>query len=149
MNIEELKDKLNGVYDFDEAKDCQKVITMLLRDLVGANKRAEHAVTQMKMLAMMVVRGRQNARKKAEDIIRVTPRLSSGEVMEEMERMSREMESANGLTDEQLVNDVLRHVWGDLDFTGRPSAVLEEMICRYKKMAGIEKDNAVTGDVVS
>ena len=140
MNFDNLKDKLKYVYDFDKPDDCQKVMEMLLRDLSGANKRAEQAATQLKLLASMVVRNRPDVREKAESILKGSSKCSEEDVMDALSRLSRETESAGKLSDQKLTDEVFQYVWGELDITGRPSALVEEIIHRFKELAGIKEE---------
>ena len=136
MTLEELQERLQGTYDLRDLVDCQSVIRMLLRDLDAANSRAERASTDLKSLAFMVNRGNPKAADKAERIIAGAPKRSDAEVMECLLAMSKELEHADALSDEDLTTEVFREVWGNLSFDGRPSAVLEELLLRFKKLTG-------------
>ncbi len=48
-------------------------------------------------------------------------------------RMSDEVNRAQTLTDEQLVDEVFEKLWGELNMDSRESALLEELIDRFKK----------------
>jgi len=147
MDIEALQAKIEGTHDLNDLHDCHAVIQMLLRDLNIANERTFRARTDLKLLAMMVRKGDGSAEKKAEDVISAMPKRPVGEVMEGLQRMADELSRAENLTDVDLTDEVFREVWGNLDFDGRPSAVLEELILRSKRLTGQPvKDEESDGD---
>jgi hypothetical protein len=138
MTLEQLAAKLEGTYDLTDLADCQSVIRMLLRNLDAANARAERANTDLKSLAFQVHRGNDDkAHEKAEAILAGCKR-PAGEVMAGLMKMSDEMGRASDLNDTDLTTEVFKEVWGELTIDGRPSAVLEEMIHRFKVMTGQE-----------
>ena len=69
-------------------------------------------------------------------------------MFEALTRMSEAMGDAGNLSDDKLVDEIFQQVWGELEITERPSALLEEMIRRFKTLAGIEEEAGV-GDKVS
>jgi len=142
MTIEQLQEKLEGTYDLNDLADCQSVIRMLLRDLDMANARAQRAATDLKSLSFMVNTGNPKASEKAEDVLAGMPKRSGERVMDTLRRMSSEISRAEDLPNEQLTDEVFREVWGNLDFDGRPSAVLEEMIHRFKRLTGQPVDDS-------
>lgn len=84
----------------------------------------------------MVHRGNAKADEKAEQILAGMPKRPGEDVMKSLMRMANEMSRAEDLEDKDLTNEVFREVWGVLDMDGRPSAVLEEMIRRFKEHTG-------------
>lgn len=132
MNIDQLEEKLGGTFDLKDVGDCRKVIKTLLRDLELASKRSEKMATERRMLAFMVSRNKSSAKKKADEILKGSPKKTGSELLGFLSRMSQEADFAKGLDDKQLVEEVLRTVWGDLDMDGRASAVMEELIERFK-----------------
>lgn len=136
MKIEELQEKLQGTYDLTDLADCQSVIRMLLRDLDMANARAQRTGTDLKALAFMVDRKDPKALDRAGQILAGVPKCPGEEVIQTLMRMSDEITRAEELGDKDLTAEVFREVWGNLDFDGRGSAVLEEMIRRFKKHTG-------------
>jgi hypothetical protein len=109
---------------------------MLLRDLDLANARSQRIGTDLKMLACMVSKGNSKAIEKAEQIIAGVPKRPGEEAMNGILRMADEITRAEDLQDKELTSEVFREVWGDLDYDSRGSAVLEEMIRRFKKHTG-------------
>ena len=136
MDIKKLQEKLEGVTDFDNPEDCKRIIEMLLRDLERANGRAEGNATRLKMLAYLVSKNKSKAKEKAEEILSGVQK-SKVEVWDMLMGMSNEMGRAESLDDRELLDDVHGNVWGELPMDSRESAVLEELIRRYKKKAGI------------
>jgi hypothetical protein len=59
-------------------------------------------------------------------------------VMGFLETMSKEMGHAGGLTDEQLIDEIFEKIWGELDMSSPESALLEELILRFKKAADVD-----------
>ena len=59
-------------------------------------------------------------------------------VMDFLETMSEEMGHAGGLSDEQLVDEIFEKIWGGLDMSSPESALLEELILRFKKVADVD-----------
>lgn len=54
MNIQELQDRLQGVYDFTKVADCHAVISMLLRDLhIERSRNVKNKPDMMNFLKMM------------------------------------------------------------------------------------------------
>jgi len=48
-------------------------------------------------------------------------------------RMADEMSRAESMDDSELLDEVMNTVWGDLDADSHESAVLEELIHRFKE----------------
>jgi len=145
MRMEELKEKLEGVYNFDNPEHCQKVIEMLLRDLERANKSLADTQTQLKMLAYLTAANKGRAIEKANDILSGVPRKTKVEVWDMLVGMTNEMHRAKGLDDEELLDEVTSGIWSDLHMDSRESAVLEELLRRYRDKAGVE--NAIPDKV--
>jgi hypothetical protein len=136
MEIKDLQDKLQGVYDLTEAVDCQSVIRMLLRDLDTEKQKAEFAGNSARMLAEKVRTGDPDANSLAEKIIQNAPKKKYS-VMDFMQRMCDSMNTAEALSDEQLVDESI-HIWAEYDMDSKESSVLDELIHRFKRLAGIK-----------
>ena len=64
-NIEELQERLDGVYDLNQADDCRKMIGVLLRSIREKERLGQQLQNQLKTLALMVVNENPEARDKA------------------------------------------------------------------------------------
>jgi hypothetical protein len=136
VNINDLQSRLDGTYDLSDPVDCKAVIKMLLRDLDIANARSQKSLADLRSLSFMINVGNPKASEKAVSVLSGSDKRTGDNVVDVLLRMSGEMSRAEELTDKDLTDEVLREVWGNLDFDGRPSAVLEEMIQRFKKYTG-------------
>jgi len=130
MTIEELREKLEGVYDLGNALDCEAVIRMLLRDLDGANRRAETATDKLKVLAFMVSQGKPETRERAQEILAGSGKKE--EVWDFLMEMCEEIRRAEAMSAEDLGEDVLNRVWSEMDMQTRESAILAELIRRFR-----------------
>ena len=52
--------------------------------------------------------------------------------------MSTEMNRAEALGNSELLDEVLSTVWGDLEMNSRESAILEELVRRFKDKAEVD-----------
>ena len=137
MTVKELQKKLKGHYDLTNAVDCQSVIRMLLVDLERAKKRADAAFSELRMLALLVSREKPTAKSMAGEVLEGIPMESAAKVMDAILAMCGEIKRAKALKDQEVADEVFRHVWGDLEMHSRGSAVLEELVLRFKKQAGL------------
>ena len=80
----------------------------------------------------LVVNNKPNASEKAHEVLSGMPKKSQAEVWSTLMGMSGEMQRAEGLDSGELVSEVMDTVWGDLPMHSRESAVLEELIQRFK-----------------
>jgi hypothetical protein len=134
--IEQLQEKLDGVYDLTQAEDCRKVIEVLLRSISETKANGQQMQDQLKMLALMVVNGNPEARDKAREAL-ATQGKSKAEVVEFLMSMARTMDQATALSTKELVTEVTDTVWASLSMESRESAVLGELIYRMKKFTGL------------
>jgi len=133
MNIGELEKRLEGTHNFSDIKDCHSVIKMLLRDLDIARKGEDKKEKGLKTLALAVRHNPVESEELAEQALSKHKNVPKN-ILSFLKGMSEEMIQAENLSDEVLTDNVLKDVWGDLDLNGRPSAVLEEMIRRFRKL---------------
>ena len=142
MTIEELQKRLSTTHDLNNLKDCQEIIASFLRVLELQSQNKEQVSRELKKLAFKVKHNLDQALDQADDILKGAS-LPANETMRLLEQMSTEMVRAGDLDDLALTDEVFQEVWGRLDFDGRPSAVLEEMIHRFKKLTGqsVPKDD--------
>lgn len=135
MEIKELQSKLNGVYDLTNVVDCQSVIRVLLRDLDKAHADVEAAESRLKFLAFCVAEGKPDVKQKADEILAKfnVKKRSPGEVMDFLMRMSEQIRSAENMSNEELIGEVLSKIWAGFHMDSRESAILEELIERFKK----------------
>ena len=138
VNIEAIRERLKGKCDLDSIKDCHALVRELLREVEKQASCARVADGKAVMLARLVVRHDERALEKAESLIRAHPEKSKEEVWDFLVRMTEEMQSAEQLGDEQLAADVMHKVWGELDMDSHESAVLEELVRRFREAKGIE-----------
>jgi len=134
--IEELQDKLDGVYDLRDVEDCRKVLGVLLRSIEEKSAYGSLAYDRLRMLALMVINGNPEARDKAREVMAGSGK-SKKEVMDFLMNMAGTMKQAESLTNKQLIAEVTDTVWGVLDMSSRESAVLGELIYRTKKLTGL------------
>ena len=130
MNIRELKEKLQGVYDFSNAVDCQAVISMLLKDLTLESKRADLLSGELKVLAKLVSDGKPEGKVRADNIINGIKQKV--DVMGFLGRMSDNMTKAEQMTDTQLHDEVMQ-MWGEYDMASKESGALGELLKRFKE----------------
>ena len=103
----ELQESLRGIYDFTDLVDCQSVIRMLLIDL----KREKHRT------------------KKEES-------RTKHEVVDFLMKMSEAMRKAEVMSDDEVIDAVVG-VWVNFNMDSKESAVIDELIRRFKKAKGI------------
>ena len=130
-NIDELQEKLDGVYDLLKVDDCRKMIDVLLRSILDKSNCLEQTQNQLKMLALMVVNDNPSARDKACEVMAGSGK-SKAELMDFLMGMANTMKEAEGMTNKQIISEVTDMIWSGLDISSRESAVLGEMIHRMK-----------------
>jgi len=139
MEIRVLQEQLKGTYDLTDLVDCQSVIGMLLQEIETQQRRTKTVDGKLKILAAHVTKGRDGAAMTfAQKALEETHVRDGAEVMDSLLKMSEDMADVETLDDETLVTETTNKVWGDLPFTSRESALVEELISRFKKNAGIE-----------
>lgn len=135
--IEELEEKLDGVYDLNQVEDCRKVIEVLLRSIQEKSVSAQQNQDRLKTLAIMVINGNPEAREKAKEALAISGNTKR-EVFDFLMGMVNTSKEATALTTKQLISEVTDTVWSELNMSGRESAVLGEMIFRMKKLIGVQ-----------
>ena len=131
-NIDELQEKLDGVYDLLKVDDSRKMIDVLLRSILDKSNCLEQTQNQLKMLALMVVNDNPNAIEKAREVMAGSGK-SKAELMDFLMGMANTMKEAEGMTNKQIISEVTDMIWSGLDSSSRESAVLGEMIHRMKE----------------
>ena len=131
-NIDELQEKLDGVYDLSNVDDCRKMIDSLLRSILDKSMCIEQSQNQLKLLALMVVNGNPDAVEKAKDVMAGSGK-SKTELLDFLMGMASTMKEAEGMTNKQVISEVTDMIWAGFDISSRESAVLGEMIHRMKK----------------
>jgi len=130
-NIEELQERLDGVYDLNQADDCRKMIGVLLRSIREKERLGQQLQNQLKTLALMVVNENPEARDKAREALAKSGKTKA-EVFDFLMNMAKTMDAAEAMSNDQLVSEVTNLVWAGLDMSSRESSVLGEMIHRMK-----------------
>jgi hypothetical protein len=129
--IEELEEKLDGVYDLNQVNDCRTVIEVLLRSLREKSESAQKDQDDLKMLALMVVNDKPDAREKAKGVLAPVQK-DKKEVVDYLMGMVETTKLAKEMSTEQLILEVTNTVWADLNMSGRESAMLGELLFRMK-----------------
>jgi cytochrome c556 len=130
--IEELQDKLDGVYDLETVDDCRKIISMLLRTEFDRDVLFKQSQDKLKNLAIMVVNENPQEKDQAREALSKSGK-SKRSLMSFMTDMSKEMDSASSITNNQLITAVTDQIWSVFDISSRESSILGEMIERLKK----------------
>ena len=133
VTLEKLQEKLNDVYDLRDTSDCHAVIRMLLRDVEGSKARENKYRVQLRSLAAAVLGEYYDAKEKARDALSSSsPKECPVNVMGFISKMAVMMKYAEDMTDEKLASEVLDRVWANLDMSSGESALLGEMMERFK-----------------
>jgi hypothetical protein len=145
MTLEKLQESLDGVYDLRDTMECHAVIRFLIRDLEGSKAREKQAREGFKSLAASVLAGDTiESKEKARDALSPTvnkeERANAAKFILKMGKM---MKFAEDMNDEQISEEVLQRVWANLDMSGQESAMLGEMLARFKMKS--ENSNVVSG----
>lgn len=130
ITMDRLRDSLEGVFDFDNPKDCEKVIGSLLKSLNESRKRQEEAEERLKELVRRVKAGDPSA------VSFASGEEGKGKGMGALGfilKMAGEMDSVSSLSDSELANELMNGVWASYDISGRESALLGEAIKRLKE----------------
>lgn len=135
QTIEEMAEKLDGVYDLNKVEDCRTMIEVLLRSIREKSATAQKDQDKLKMLALMVINGSPDAREKAKEAL-ASSGTSKKEVLAFLMGMVKMSKEATAMSSKQLIAEVTDSVWDGLDMSGRESAILGEMISRMKKLVG-------------
>jgi hypothetical protein len=134
MTLEKLQKNLDGVYDLRDTADCHAMIRFLLRDLDGSKAREKQAREKLKSLAASVLSDSFDAKEKARNVLSASGgKEDSTNAIKFILRMGEMMKAAEDMTNEQLSEEVLDKVWANLDMSSRESAVLGEMMARFKE----------------
>jgi hypothetical protein len=137
MSLEQLQQKLEGVFDLTSAVDCQSVIRALLRDLDRARGEDAAAQAKLRILASLVSNGKPSAKEVAQGVLEKTEKRSPEDVMDFLFCMCDETTRAEKLDDKDLVSDAVK-AWAELDMHSRESAVIDELTQRFKAAKGIK-----------
>jgi hypothetical protein len=137
MNLEQLQQKLEGVFDLTNTLDCQSVIRALLKDLERARGEELAAQAKLRILASLVSNGKTSAKEVARGVLEKTEKRSPEEVMDFLFCMCDETKRAEKLGDKDLISDAIK-AWAELDMHSRESAVIDELIQRFKAAKGIK-----------
>lgn len=142
--LDELQEKLDGVFDLNRADDCQKVIETLLRTVRDRDSVTQKAQDDLKMLALMVINDNPEVRTRARESVmgHSKGKVSVGEYIL---KMFTSMTDANGMTNKELISEVTGSIWGSLDMSSRESAILGELLFRTKKLIGMPVDKGLKG----
>jgi hypothetical protein len=134
MELKELQEKLAGVYDLTTSIDCQAVIRMLLRDADIIRTEAEAIRKQVNFLAFLVVENSPSVKDTARRILSKNniKVKSPAEMMDFLMRMGEEDKRAEKLSKEELEEESYK-IWGNYNMDSRESAVIGELIQRFKK----------------
>lgn len=68
-----------------------------------------------------------------------TPKFSEQDVLKIIEALKR-FELKEKLSDEELVEKVIEEVWGKLVLGSEEDGLLDELITRFERKSGIERD---------
>lgn len=130
MDIREMEKRLGDIYDLNKAEDCQKVIQVLLRDI---QRRCEETCQDnLKVLVEAVLTDNPRAKEIAQKIeTGIRPRTAE-QLVGFLTRMSNDMGRVEQLSRDELVDEVIK-VWSRFLMDSWESAVLDEMIQRFKK----------------
>lgn len=143
-NLDGLREKLEGVFDLDTLEDCHKIIGAILRSNNDKTKNLEDAKSRLNVLAWLVINGNPKALADAEDIVNISRDKRKSNVLEVLNVMASSMANTEGLNDEKLVEAMFDKVYPNFDISSEESAILDELILRFKKYAGlpIQEENA-------
>jgi len=134
IDMLKLENGLEGVYDLTSVSDCRKVIQVLLRDVERANARVADTLVRLKGLALKVMSESADMKDAARNAI-VNDTLNGSGVLGYIMRMVQEMKDVRVMSDDTLVSEILDKVWANYDISGRESAVIAELIERFRKTA--------------
>lgn len=133
VTLEKLQESLDGVYDLRDTVDCHSVIRFLLRDLEGSKARERQARERLRSLAASVISGDFAAKEKAHEALAPAGvKDEPANAVKFILRMGEMMKAAEDMTNDQLSEEVLDKVWANFDMSSRESAVLGEMMARFK-----------------
>ena len=142
----ELQDKLGGVYDLTDIVDCQSVIRMLLTDMKREKARTEDMWQKLQGLADRVLLSDEiedGLRKMAYEVRNVKGvKRTKQAVVEFLMKMSEFMGEADKMSDDELISACME-VWSNLDMDSKESAVVEELMERFKKVKARKKVKSV------
>jgi len=144
MDIRELQEKLRGVYDLTDTVDCQSVISMLLKEVEAEKESAVLHVKEANQLAELVAADSPEAKQLAERMNEQVNKIQQkARAWDFIQRMCKSMDSAEKLPDTALIDEVLQSI-GNLSMDSYESAVIEELVHRFKNPKG-KKNDGVSG----
>lgn len=136
MKIEELQEKMLGVYDFSSAVDCQSIIRMLLTDLETEKVKNDNLNRDLRVLARSVIGNSKESLSIAEGILKGVRKKSC--VMDFLGRMSEMMDQAESMSDKEL-HDAVMVIWAEYGMESRESGLLGEILKRFKEKTELGK----------
>lgn len=145
----ELQEKLNGVYDLTDTVDCQSVIRMLLVDLKREKARTEAVWSKLQGLVQLVLDSRgcePEVKSRVHGILNDRKNSTNHDVVGYLLKMSEFAKQAEALADKELVDESI-DAWGKINMESKESAIIEELIERFRnvKGAGNVVANTVSG----
>jgi hypothetical protein len=135
----ELQEKLNGVYDFTDVVDCQSVIRMLLVDMKREKARTEAVWNKLQGVVQLVLDSRgcePDIKNHVHGILNDKKNSTNHDVVGYLLKMSELAKQVSILNNNELVNDSI-DVWSKISMDSKESAVIEELIERYRQAKGV------------
>jgi len=137
MTFQEIEAKFDGVFDFTNAVDCQSVIRILLRDNEFKDKALSFTTNRLADFAEQVLAVgidpslKEQALEYASQRVQIKNRTAR-ETINFILKMVENGKLAEKMTDSQLLSATF-DAWSDEDISSQKSAVIEELITRFKK----------------
>lgn len=128
--------RLNELCNLQDIDECRRVISVLAGDLELSNSKLKEANERLQALAVMVLNLSPDLQNEAKRIM--FENKSGGNTWKFITTMVSNMEEVSSLLDKALVDEVLDKVWGGLDLSSTESALLGELIERFKQRIGNE-----------
>lgn len=70
----------------------------------------------------------------------MTGKRSPAEVRDFIMKMGDEAKMASNMTDEELAEAVTKRVWGDIEMDSEESAIVSEIVERFRKAKGLSQE---------
>lgn len=139
MTFTELERKFDGVFDFMKLPDCHQVIRVLLRDNDRLDRVLSAENNKQMDFAEDVLNDGPKVKEKARSILkgREMQKRSPAEVVEFIKRMIENSKLVEKMTDVQLI-DASFDAWSDEDMSSQKSAIIEELINRFRKCKNLK-----------
>ena len=135
----ELQEKLNGVYDLTDVVDCQSIIRMLLLDMRRERSRTEVVWSKLQELSRLVIDSKgcePEIQCYAHGVLKERNGTTKHDAVDYLRRVCELAKQTSALDDRQLIDDAI-DVWGRINMDTKESAVIEELIERYRQARGI------------